>query len=156
MGTPSEYVVALDPGQRCGIAYGTVSEGKLEVDRAYVLPLKEAAIWLAQMQLTSGREGGEPLFSTIVFETWRLHPAKAKALIGDDMQPSQLIGMIRLIGWISQATLYAVGPDRKFVASTALAEFLDPLKAQSNEEHDKDALDLLAYYAYEEWDFLGA
>lgn len=107
--------------------------------------LKDFALTLAIQQ------EAPPLYSRIVYETWRLKPNKAKSLIGSEMLSSQLVGMIRLTAWRSGAKLYGYGPDRKHVALGSMPDDLKARFKDSSEQHDQDALMHLWLYFFDEW-----
>src|SRR5690606_27995118 len=91
-------------------------------------------------------------YDTVVYETWRLRPDMAKKMVGNDFQPVQLIGMIRLLGWVHpEVRLKSLGPNTKGTGRKVMPEFLKERLAHSSEEHDKDALDLLSYYWWEKY-----
>jgi hypothetical protein len=145
-----EHVIAIDPGHRTGWARALVSENRIEYLEHGVLTCKEMALELHQMQVRCD----EPSFyDAIVYETWRPRPQKGSMawIQGNELIEVQLVGQIRLCGWLSGAKLKGYGPDRKraFTASmpaAMLARF--PL---SHEQHDQDALMHLWMYAFENW-----
>jgi hypothetical protein len=149
-----ERVLAIDPGERVGWARAELCpEGALKllspvgfrlpgIDAATlvqgVTPLKDFALKL-------GAVIGE--YDTVVYETWRLYPHKAKALVGNDMQPSQLVGIIRYLAWMNpKVKLVSQGANIKDMADRAYGAWLAPRFALSTEEHDKDALRHLVWY----------
>jgi hypothetical protein len=141
-------VLAIDPGERVGWAHGTIEDHALTVTGQGVTALKDFALTLAERI-------GE--YDLVVYETWRLRADVARKMIGNDFQPSQLIGMIRLLAWQHpKVRLVTYGPNVKTTAIKIIesgdlpvcADILER-KAVSSEEHDKDALDLLFYYWWE-------
>lgn len=141
----SDTVLVVDPGNRTGWARCEIEAGQIVLDslRQGVTPLKDFA-------LAMGNRFSE--YDTIVYETWRLYPEKAKAMIGSDFQPVQLIGMIRYLGWLNPTvTLVPLHPDKKKTGRKVMPDILSERLQYSTEEHDKDALDLLAYYWWEKY-----
>jgi hypothetical protein len=143
-----ERVLAIDPGERVGWARASMDAGLMpghggaELVQG-VTPLKDFALKL-------GEVFGD--YDTVIYETWRLYPHKAKALIGNDMQPSQLVGIIRYLGWINpQVKLVSQGADTKTLADKAYGSWLAPRFALSTEEHDKDALRHLVWYWHKQY-----
>jgi hypothetical protein len=138
-------VIAIDPGERTGWATGTVrSEPGDEPDisdlNQGVHPLRDFAL---------GLHKNAHKYDVIAYETWRLYPGMAKRMIGNDMQPSQLVGIIRLQGWLHpNVQLVSLGATVKQIADKTMPDWLRDRKEQSSEEHDKDALDLLWYFAW--------
>jgi len=124
---------------------------------------REAALWLAEQQTVAraGRdiERLEPEFDVIVYETWRPRPIDGSMnwIQGNPLLAAQLVGMIRLIGWLSGATLRGQGPDIKKAAFAQIESGMPGtaiLKRRihsSTEQHDKDALAHLWRYFNEHW-----
>lgn len=109
----------------------------MEVDQG-VHPLKDFALGLA---------AGIDRYDTVVYETWRLRPDKANEFVGNDFQPVQLIGMIRLLCWLNPTIeLVSKGPSVKEFGRKVMPEILSCRLEHSSEEHDRDALDLLSHY----------
>lgn len=143
---PWTSVIAIDPGERVGWATARMRTNKFELEEHAVLPLKEFGLMLHNEQTYQG----DTAYDTLVYETWRARPQNGSMnwIKGNDMQPSQVIGMIRLVGWLSGATLKSYPPKAKMVAQATMPQWLQDRKAQSNEEHDKDALDLLWHHYF--------
>jgi hypothetical protein len=70
---------------------------------------------------------------------------------GDQLLSAQLVGQIRLVGWLSGAKLVGYGPDRKRVAMASMPDALKARMADCHEQHDQDALMHLWLYAFENW-----
>ena len=126
-------VIAIDPGERVGWATGVVHPA-----------LKDFAVTL-----------GERIqdYDVVVYEVWRLYPQMAKKLIGNDMQPSQLIGIIRYLSWISPSTkLVSQGANIKNTAMKTMPDEIKERMSKSTEQHDQDALMHLWHYAWSKHD----
>jgi hypothetical protein len=136
--TTTNRVLVIDPGERTGWASALIRDGEIvEVDQG-VHPLKDFALGLAD---------GIHKYDTVVYETWRLFEDKAKDFIGNDFQPVQLIGMIRLLCWLNPTIEVVTKPPKcKSYGRTVMPEILSRRLEHSTEEHDKDALDLLSHY----------
>lgn len=134
-------VLAIDPGERTGWAIGEIEDSKLTIVNQGVTPLKDFALKFHEV-------AGD--YDVVVYEWWRLRADVAKKMIGNDFLPSQLIGMIRLSAWLNpKVKLVSYGPQVKTTAIKVAPDWLKERKALSSEEHDKDALDLLYYYFWE-------
>lgn len=134
--------LAIDPGERVGWARGNVLPSGLEIMGQGVTPLKDFAMKL----FTSISD-----YDVVVYESWRLYPAAAKAMIGNDMQPSQLVGMIRMMGWLHPSVKMVVqGANIKRTACKTMPDWLVERMGRSNEQHDQDALMHLWHYWWSE------
>lgn len=133
-----DRVLVIDPGERVGWASALIEDGVISSVDQGVHPLKEFALALAE-NITK--------YDTVVYETWRLFEDKAKDFIGNDFQPVQLIGMIRLLCWLHPTVkVVTKAPKVKSYGRTVMPEILSCRLEHSTEEHDKDALDLLSHY----------
>lgn len=131
------------------------------------MPLKGFANWLAVQQgvclppreTTLFYDDKKPAFDIIVYETWRPRPIAGSMnwIQGNPLLTSQLIGMIRLIGWLSGAVLRGQGPDAKKAAFAQIESGMPGTAIlrrrihSSTEQHDKDALAHLWRYYREHW-----
>lgn len=139
----TERVLVIDPGERVGWARCVIEDGTIVPDSVVqgVTPLKDFA-----MKLATSIEN----YDTVVYETWRLRPDMAKRMVGNDFQPVQLIGMIRLLGWQHpEIKLKSLGPNTKSTGRKVMPDYIAERLQHSSEEHDKDALDLLSFYRWE-------
>lgn len=141
----TERVLVIDPGDRTGWVRCVIEDGV--IDPASVVqgvhPLKDFALKLAE-SVTN--------YDTIVYETWRLRPDKAKVMVGNDFQPVQLIGMVRLLGWQHPTVkLKSLGPNTKKTGRKVMPDWMQERLQYSSEEHDKDALELLSFYWWEKY-----
>lgn len=123
--------IAIDPGERVGWAVGELTEDGCDVTARGVSPLRDFALKLGEVY---------PDYDEIVVETWRLYPAAAKVMIGNDMQPSQLIGMIRYFGWIHGNPPVFQGANIKETALRTMPDDLKESLSLSSEQHDQDAV----------------
>lgn len=134
----TERVLVIDPGDRTGWARCVIEDGEIAGVVQGVNPLKDFGLKLAE-SITN--------YDTVVYETWRLRPDMAKKMIGNDFQPVQLIGMIRLLCWQNPTiSLVSLTPSDKKTGRKVMPPVLAERIQHSSEEHDKDALDLLSYY----------
>jgi hypothetical protein len=130
--------IAIDPGERVGWATSILTSTELTDIKQGVTPLKDFAMKL-------GKVAGE--YDVIVYEAWRLYPAAAKSMIGNDMQPSQLVGMIRYFGWLNpQVKMVVQGANIKTTAEKTMPDWFKERMALSSEQHDQDALMHLWHY----------
>lgn len=132
----------MDPGERVGWARAEIFDGKMENVSCGVTPLKDFAIKLYE---------SAPNYHTLAYETWRLRPDVARKFIGNDFQPVQIIGMIRLLGWVHGIRLQSIEPNMKTTGEKVMNDELRALKELQIEEHSKDAIDLLSYYHWNKY-----
>jgi hypothetical protein len=95
----------------------------------------------------------EALLDTVdvaVYETWRLYETHALAMIGNDMQPSQVVGMIRYEAWRQNLKVRNNGADIKKQAFKTMPQWLIDHMRKSTEQHDQDAILHLWYYVWRE------
>lgn len=140
----SQLTLAIDPGERVGWAKGIVgpTAGDFTVVERGVHPLRDFALKLGDV---IGN------YDTVVYESWRLYPGIAKTMIGNDMQPSQLVGMIRYLGWTHPTVKMVVqGASIKNTALKTMPSDLKESLALSTEQHDQDAIMHLWYYNWKE------
>lgn len=134
----SELVLVIDPGDRTGWARAVIDDGQIIEVSQGVAPLKDFALKLEKVVGS---------YDVIAYETWRLRPDKAKAMIGNDFQAVQLVGMVRLLAWLHPTVkLVSLGANIKETGRKVMPPILRKRLPHSTEEHDKDALDLLSYY----------
>lgn len=136
-------IIATDPGERTGWAHGLVDEaGKLEVTGQGVSTIKDFGLKLVEV---AGN------YDVIIYETWRLYPEMAKRMIGNDMQPSQMVGMIRLAAWMHpNVRLVSQGARIKKTALKTMPDWMVERMTESSEQHDQDALMHLWYFYWRE------
>lgn len=137
-----ERVLVIDPGDRTGWARTVIEDDEIIEVSNGVSNLKDFALKLYEV-------AGD--YDTIVYETWRLRPDMAKKMVGNDFQPVQLIGMIRLMAWVHGTKLKSLAPSVKSTGRKVMPSILSDRLSYSSEEHDKDALDLLSYYWWEKY-----
>jgi hypothetical protein len=143
------WLAALDPGERTGfviVKVGThfdpVSGHDFQIDEQGVLSVRPLARDLSRI---IGR------VQRVVYEEWRLFPDKTQEFAGSDMQPSQVVGMIRYECWKQAKKINTLGPKKKAIAIANEPTWLHDHKRLSSEEHDKDAIDLAWYATFEYW-----
>lgn len=149
-----EYTLAaFDPGERTGYVVVRVcpyfkpgsnaDDGFLILDQG-VLTVDEVGAKLKW--LITKRD-------VVVYETWRLYADYAMQMIGNDMQPSQVVGMIRYATWLARReevraiTLVAQGATVKKPAVKTMPDWLKAHMAKSSEQHDQDAIMHAWFYA---------
>lgn len=139
----SERVLVVDPGDRTGWARCVIDGETISDVVTGVTPLKDFAVALGK---------SVDKYDTVVYETWRLRPDMAKKMVGNDFQPSQLIGIVRYLAWITPGVrLKSLEPGVKKTGRKVMPDVLRERLDHSSEEHDKDALDLLSYYWWKEY-----
>jgi hypothetical protein len=149
----AERILAIDPGERVGWAHGVADVTRLsgggepihdlEITGQGVSPLKDFALKL-------GESIGN--YDTVIYETWRLYPEMGKKMTGNDMQPAQLVGMIRYLAWTHpQVKLVSQGAAIKNTALKTMPEEISKRFKKSSEQHDKDALMHLWFYFWDRY-----
>jgi hypothetical protein len=134
----SKYIVAFDPGERTGFVAFTVDQsfdpetgnGLRVVDQG-VLTVRQVARQLSEILAPA---------DVVTYETWRLYATHAQEMIGNDMQPSQVVGMIRYEAWKQKKKVVSHGADIKGVAWKTMPQWLRDHMDLSSEQHDKDAI----------------
>lgn len=155
----SERILAIDPGERVGWARAEAYEDTmagchlLDLEGHGITPLKDFAVKLYEVAGT---------YDTIIYEPYRIAGDKRRlyAHIGSDVPTLQLIGMIRLCGWLNPSIkLVSSGTGRKSAgrkyAAAELPEISEKIEAALATDHDSghdgDALMHLAAYFLQEY-----
>ena len=122
---------------------------------------KEAVLWLASQQglALALAHGQDREFDVIGYETWRPRPVNGSMdwIQGNPLIAAGGVHQIRLLGWLSGATLRGQGPDMKAAAFEQIdsgmpgTAILKRRIRSSNEQHDKDALAHLWAYYRDHW-----
>jgi hypothetical protein len=76
----------------------------------------------------------------VAYEDWRLYRTHALHMIGNDMQPSQVVGMIRYVAWECGRKIVSNGARVKVPAVETMPEWLRAHMAKSSQQHDQDAI----------------
>jgi hypothetical protein len=140
-------ILAIDPGEKVGWATAlswpatTDADPRLEVLDYGIAGLKDFALKLAKVYAN---------YEHVIYETWRLRTPKHQ--LGSDMQTSQLIGMVRLIGWLHpEVKLTGQGPQIKATAAKTMPDdiraIIEGAPATHDEAHYADAL-MHAWHAH--------
>ncbi len=136
-------VLAIDPGERCGWATGTIADAGLEVQDHGISFLKDMALAVHRAVVLEDR------YDVVIYETFRLTHKGARVSVGSDLQTSQVIGMIRLSAWLNpRVQLVPQTPGDKTTARLSLRNpggedilaRLDKLPKSHDDGHDGDAL----------------
>lgn len=101
-------VIAIDPGDTTGYAFGTVTDGTIALDGF------GQDEWLAFCEWLYGALINRR-FDAVVVESWRLRGRAGSALTGSALIPVQAIGAIRLSCALSRTPLHAQEPAIKSV-----------------------------------------
>lgn len=144
MASSPKKVIAIDPGEKVGWCTATFEPGKLDLLNHGISSLKSFALKLGESMAD---------YDVVIYETYRLSAQGAK-LIGDDMQTSQLIGMIRFISWTTDVRLVsqapAIKPTADKVAQGEFKSLIESEPAKHDDAHDIDAVRHLAYWAWKQ------
>ena len=141
----TERVLVLDPGDRVGWARAVIEDGVILSGSLVqgVTPLKDFAVKLGVVFDD---------YETVAYEHFHLRPDKAKSLIGNDFQVVQFIGIVRYLSWIHpKVQIRQISPNMKGTGRKVMPDWMRSRIPLSTEEHDKDALDLLAYYWWDKY-----
>lgn len=143
MATKPLRVLAIDPGEKVGWARGTVSSD-LSLDDHGIADLKPFAL-----KLGTAIED----YDVVIYETWRLYAGHAKKMIGNDMQTSQLVGMIRFLAWQNpQVKLVGQSASIKETADkTAQGDFLTLIESEPSKHDDAHDIDAIRHLWYWYW-----
>lgn len=142
----SKHVVAFDPGERTGFVCVKVTEAFDPKTGEGFEILEQGVLTVRQV----GRQLHDLLAEAdvVTYETWRLYSTHANEMIGNDMQPSQVIGMIRYEAWLQNTKIVSHGADIKGVAFRTMPQWLKDHMDMSSEQHDKDAIMHAWYVAW--------
>lgn len=162
MRTPTEHVVALDPGGRSGWASALMTYDRLELTGTGVLRQDLMARWLAEKQAVSYTALNGPAkdyvvihreFDVIVCESWRPRRKDGKMdwIEGDPLLSAQHVGQIRLVADLSGARYVEQPPSNKKMYTASMPKALLDLDTLSNEQHDQDARMHLWGYFKDVW-----
>lgn len=156
----AERILAIDPGERVGWAHGVaVADGEdvpldsgitlvdqrpsLVITGQGVNPLKDFALKLDEVIAN---------YDTVIYETFRLYPEMGKKMVGNDMQPAQLVGIIRFLAWKHpKVKLVSQGAAIKNTALKTMPDEISARFKKSSEQHDKDALMHLWFYYWDRY-----
>jgi hypothetical protein len=163
-------VLAVDPGERVGWATATVyPEGieapdpdvgsraiaELEVTGHGIAFLKDAAMQVYKAVVAEDR------IDVVVYETFILTARGGKTMVGSDLQTAQLVGMIRLCGWLNpRVQLVPQRPGamrsadksmRSHPSGAIMQEIIAKLPKSHDESHDGSALRHLWTYFFERY-----
>lgn len=140
-------VLALDPGEKVGWA-----RADIEPDLTFS-SLEHGITPLQDMALAVYDRADN--YDLIVMESWRLYPDQAKKMIGNDMQSSQFIGMVRLVCWINGIKLKMQGPgvqnSARKTAPKWLHDILDNEPKRHDDAHNVSALLHLWHWAWDKY-----
>jgi hypothetical protein len=139
-------VVAFDPGERTGYAVVLV-EASFDAKTGDGFTVVEQGV-LTVRQVGHQLKDILAQADVVAYETWRLYSTHAKEMIGNDMQPSQVVGMIRYESWAQGKKIVSNGAEIKKIAVTTMPDWLEEHMDQSSEQHDKDAIMHAWYVAW--------
>jgi hypothetical protein len=163
MPTPTEHVIALDPGGRSGWASARMSLDRLEITGTGVLRQDMMARWLAAQQSITGPSIALKLrkvginrprtYDVIVGESWRPRRKDGKMdwIEGDPLLSAQHVGQIRFIADLSGARYVEQPPSNKEMYTASMPLALLDMDSDSNEQHDKDARMHIWGYFKDNW-----
>lgn len=150
--------LAIDPGERVGWANGLIHPHHFQADQSGREHDLGAGLQVEGQGVHDLKTFALKMFESfanydvVIYETWRLYPGHAKAMVGNDMQPSQLVGMIRLASWLNpKVKLVSQGATIKKTATKTMPAYIKDRFALSTEQHDQDALMHLWFYCWENY-----
>ena len=160
-------VLFIDPGEKCGWARADVDDqGNWSEVRHGITPLKEMALALYRAQMDTGTcfsyvpsDRPSTAYDVIGYERFVLFKSHALQQAGSDMQTSQMVGMIRLIAWLSGTRLVSQGADVQGPRGSArasaprwLKDYLSKFPKRHDESHDASALRHLWAWCFKNYD----
>jgi len=142
-------IAAFDPGERTGWGLAERADN-FDAKTGEGLTILEQGVWTVR-EVGHGLQALLQRAGVAVYETWRLYESHALVMIGNDMQPSQVVGMIRYEAWKQGLKIRNNGADIKAQARKTMPEWLVKHMAKSSEQHDQDAIMHLWYYVWREF-----
>lgn len=139
-------VAAFDPGERTGFVVVLV-EASFDPTTTNGFSIEQQGVLTVRQVGHQLREILEPV-DLVTYETWRLYKTHAELMIGNDMQPSQVVGMIRYEAWLQGKKVVSNGADIKGLAVQTMPNTLREYMDLSSEQHDKDAIMHAWYVAW--------
>jgi len=136
-------IAAFDPGERTGYVLVVVDE-TFDPTTGDGFTIIEQGVLTVHQIFKQLRAILVPA-DVVEYETWRLYETHALAMIGNDMQPSQVIGAIRYEAILQKKKIISHGADIKGIAFRTMPVWLREHMHQSSEQHDQDAI-LHAWY----------
>lgn len=136
-------ILAIDPGEKVGWARGLLATD-LSLEDHGIADLKPFAMKLGEA-ITN--------YDVIVYETWRLYAGFAKKMVGNDMQTSQLIGIIRYLAWANPG-IKLVGQAatiKKTANKTAQGDFLALIESEPGKHDDAHDIDAIRHLWHWHW-----
>lgn len=146
MNRKSKTIVAFDPGERTGFVTVKVAETfDPKTGKGFEI-LDQGVLTVRQIfkQLPALIQAAD----VVTYETWRLYETHAMSMIGNDMQPSQVIGAIRYEALHQNKQIVSHGADIKGVAFRTMPKWLVEHMHGSSEQHDQDAIMHAWYVAW--------
>ena len=140
--SPTTTVVAFDPGERTGWAVA-----RFDPDDLDSFEILDQGVWTV-VECMDGLGQLLERADVVVYETWRLYETHALAMIGNDMQPSQVVGMIRYEARQQDKTTRSQGANIKSMALSTTPPWVVKHMALSSEKHDQDAILHAWHYAF--------
>lgn len=131
---------AADPGESTGVVLVRIDPDfnpRAAVPETFTI--QDQDVWSVRQVgifLDSWVKAANP----IVYESWRLYKTHALAMIGNDMQPSQVVGMIRYVAWQHKKRLVSRGARIKKASVASMPDWLTEHMAKSTQQHDQDAI----------------
>lgn len=142
-------LAAFDPGERTGFVVVRVGHDfdatratgpeQFDIEGQGVLPVYRVFRDLRAIISSVQR---------VEYETWRLYGSHAQEMIGNDMQPSQIVGCIRYEARLQGRKIKSFGADIKKIANHTMPVWLREHMALSSEQHDQDAIMHAWFYAW--------
>lgn len=133
-------IASFDPGERTGFAVVDVTQGfKFPRTRKGTFKPVEQGV-LTVREMAKELPGLIRDADVVVYESWRLFPASAQALIGSQMTPSQVVGFIRYEAWQQGKRTRSQAPAIKTRSVELMPKWLVEHMELSSEQHDQDAI----------------
>ena len=146
MAAKSYKVLAFDTGERTGWALARVMPYYKPTTKRFFV-LLDQGVWAVD-QVMGKLPDLIAQTDVVVYEAWRLYETHAMAMIGNDMQPSQVVGMVRYEGHRQGKKVRSQGALLKTPATATMRPDLREHMAKSSEQHDQDAIMHAWFYAF--------
>lgn len=135
------YVLfAADPGESTGVVLVQVASTFDPRDaKPHTFGIVDQDVWSVR-QVAAFLKPWIMQADLVAYEEWRLYKTHALHMIGNDMQPSQVVGMIRYVAWECRRKIVSNGARIKVPAVETMPEWLREHMAKSSQQHDQDAI----------------
>lgn len=138
---PKAYrLFAADPGESTGVVLVRVEPEFVPLQATpETFCIEDQDVWSVR-QVASFLPSWIKQADLVAYEEWRLYRDYAMLMVGNDMQPSQVVGMIRYEAWQQKKKIVSNGAAVKKPAERTMPTWLRKHMAKSSQQHDQDAI----------------